>query len=131
MNLVLDSKHVCFWYSLIVWYWVMKCLCLVYACLLIVVIYFTSDRIEWHQVQRGRRSVWVPGRRRPGTSQSRQAIYTWYISDPIHLLCMLHKGLLNYMFLYCYSPCSKLFVGSSSTSQFVIILRDDPFWTPI
>jgi hypothetical protein len=27
--------------------------------------------------------------------------------NPIHLLCMFHKGLLNCMFLYSYSPCSN------------------------
>jgi hypothetical protein len=31
------------------------------------------------------------------------------------------------MFLYCYNSCSNFIVGSSSTSQIVIILRDDPF----
>jgi hypothetical protein len=38
--------------------------------------------------------------------------------NPIRLLCRLHKGLLNCMFLYCYSSCSNYIVGSSSTSQF-------------
>jgi hypothetical protein len=45
--------------------------------------------------------------------------------NPIYILCMFHKGLLNCMFLYCYSSCSNYIVGSSSTSQIVIILRDD------
>jgi hypothetical protein len=27
--------------------------------------------------------------------------------NPIHLFALFHKGLLNYMFLYCYSPCSN------------------------
>jgi hypothetical protein len=37
--------------------------------------------------------------------------------NPILLLCRLHKGLLNCMFLYCYSSCSNYIVGSSSTNQ--------------
>jgi hypothetical protein len=36
--------------------------------------------------------------------------------NPIHLLCRLHKGLFNCMFLYCYSSCSNYIIGSSSTS---------------
>jgi hypothetical protein len=36
--------------------------------------------------------------------------------NPIDLFCRLHKGLLNCMFLYCYSSCSNSIMGSSSTS---------------
>jgi hypothetical protein len=47
--------------------------------------------------------------------------------NPNHSLCRLHKGLLNCMFSYCYSSSSNYIVGSCSTSQIDIILRDDPF----
>jgi hypothetical protein len=46
--------------------------------------------------------------------------------NPIHSLCRLHKGLYYCMFSYCYASCSNYIVGSCSTSQFGIILRDDP-----
>jgi hypothetical protein len=47
--------------------------------------------------------------------------------NPIHSICRMHKGLLKCMFSYSYSSCSNYVVGSSSTSQIVIILRDDLF----
>jgi hypothetical protein len=46
--------------------------------------------------------------------------------NPIHLLCRLHKGLLNYMFLYCYSSCSNYIDWLKIHKPSVIILRDDP-----
>jgi hypothetical protein len=58
--------------------------------------------------------------------QGKPSILDAYL-NPIHLLCRLHKGLLNCMFLYCYISRSNCIDGSSSISQIVIILRDDPF----
>jgi hypothetical protein len=49
--------------------------------------------------------------------------------NPIHLLCRLHKGLLNCMFLYCYSSCSNYIVGSSSTSQLLSSFKMTPLNT--
>jgi hypothetical protein len=46
--------------------------------------------------------------------------------NPIHLLCRLHKGLLNSMFLYCYSSCSNYIDWLKLHKPSVIILRDDP-----
>jgi hypothetical protein len=67
-----------------VWVWTM------YACVLIVCYYFSGDRIE-RRVYWGRGGLRVSRGRGPGTSHSRQAIYTWCISDPIHLLCIFLK----------------------------------------
>jgi hypothetical protein len=39
-------------------------------------------------------------------NQGKPSVLDAYL-NPIHLLCRLHKGLLNYMFLYCYSSCSN------------------------
>jgi hypothetical protein len=77
-NLILDSKHVCFQYSLIRWYWVIKCLWPVYACMLIGCFYFSGDRFE-RRVCGGGRCLWISRRRRSGTSQPRQAIYLLHI----------------------------------------------------
>jgi hypothetical protein len=49
--------------------------------------------------------------------------------NPIHLLCRLHKGLLNCMLLYCYSSCSNYIVGSSSTSQLLSSFEMTPLNT--
>jgi hypothetical protein len=49
--------------------------------------------------------------------------------NPIHLLCRLHKGLLNCMFFYCYSSCSNYIVGSSSTSQLLSSFEMTPLNT--
>jgi hypothetical protein len=46
--------------------------------------------------------------------------------NPIHLLCRLHKGLLNCMFLYCYRSCSNYIDWLKLHKPSVIILRDDP-----
>jgi hypothetical protein len=73
---------------------------------------FIGHKFERQRVHRRGGSIWLSGRR-PGTSWSRQAIYTWYISYPIHLLCMFHKGLLNCMFLYCYSPGSNYLLAQA------------------
>jgi hypothetical protein len=108
----------------------MECLWLVHACIFICVLLFSGDRIEW-RVYRGGRSLWVPGRRRPGTSQPRQAIYTWYISDPIYLHCMFHKDLLNCMFLYCYSPCSNYLLAQAPQANLLSSFEMIPLWTPI
>jgi hypothetical protein len=47
--------------------------------------------------------------------------------NPIHSLCRLHKCLYYCMFSYCYASRGNYIVGSCSTSQFDIILRDDSF----
>jgi hypothetical protein len=59
-------------------------------------------------------------------TQGKPSILDAYL-NPIHLLCRLHKGLLNCMFLYCYISCNNCIDGLSSISQIVIILQDDTF----
>jgi hypothetical protein len=49
--------------------------------------------------------------------------------NPIHSICRLHKGLLNCMFLYCYSPCSNYIIGSCSTSQLISSFEMTPLNT--
>jgi hypothetical protein len=102
-NIILDSKHVCFWYSLIIRCWVMKCLWLVYACMLIVCFYFSGDRFE-RRVCGGGRGVWVPTRRRSGKSQPRQAIYLLHIWIPSRHCALLYSCSYYHalFFLYCY-----------------------------
>jgi hypothetical protein len=125
-NLILDSKHVCFWYSLIRWYWVMKCLWPVYACMLIVCFYFSGDRFE-RRVCGGGRGLWISRRRRPGTRWPRQAIYllhTWTLIFHLALFLLLFF-LLCIVFQYCYDSLYSNSWRLSSTSRLDIIHRDD------
>jgi hypothetical protein len=61
-------------------------------------------------------------------NQGKPSILDAYL-NPIHLLCRLHEGLLNCMFLYCYSSCSNYIVGSSSTSQLLSSFEMTPLNT--
>jgi hypothetical protein len=45
-------------------------------------------------------------------NQGKPSILDAYM-NPIHLLSRLHKGLLNCMFLYCYSPCSNYLLAQT------------------
>jgi hypothetical protein len=58
-------------------------------------------------------------------NQGKPSILDAYL-NPIHLLCRLHKGLLNCMFLYCYSSCSNCIDWLKLHKPSVIILQDDP-----
>jgi hypothetical protein len=58
-------------------------------------------------------------------NQGKPSILDAYL-NPIRLLCRLHKGLLNCMFLYCYSSCSNYIDWLELHKPSVIILRDDP-----
>jgi hypothetical protein len=59
--------------------WCMSWLWSMYAWMLIVCVdYFSGDRIE-RRLCGGRGGIWVPRRRRSGTSQPRQAIYLLHI----------------------------------------------------
>jgi hypothetical protein len=80
----------------------MKCLWLVYACILILCHYFSDDRIE-RGVYRGGGNLWVSRGRRPGTSQPRQAIYLMHIWILLlfYALLTLTLSLMHYI-LYCY-----------------------------
>jgi hypothetical protein len=61
-------------------------------------------------------------------NQGKPSVLDAYL-NPIHLLCRLHKGLLNCMFLYCYSSCSNCIDWLKLHKPSVIILRDDPLNT--
>jgi hypothetical protein len=61
-------------------------------------------------------------------NQGKPSILDAYL-NPIHLLCRLHKDLLNYIFLYCYSSCSNYIVGLSSTSQLLSSFEMTPLNT--
>jgi hypothetical protein len=96
------------------------------ACLLIVCYSFLSalDSNGTESIEEGKASGYQ-GEDQGQADQGKPSILDAYL-NPIHLLCRLHKGLLNCMFLYCYSTCSNYIVGLSSTSQIAVILRDDP-----
>jgi hypothetical protein len=49
--------------------------------------------------------------------------------NPIHLLCMFHKGLLNCMFLYCYSPCSNYLLAQAPQARLLSSFEMTPLNT--
>jgi hypothetical protein len=76
----------------------------------------------------GRRGLWIPGRRRPGTSQPRQAIYLMHIWILLlsYALLTLALLLMHYL-LYCYWSLDSNSWWLSSTSQLDIILWDETY----
>jgi hypothetical protein len=42
------------------------------------------------------------------------------------LLCMFHKGLLNCMFLYCYSPCSNYLLAQAPRANLLSSFKMTP-----
>jgi hypothetical protein len=121
------SKHVCFWYSMLssvlhVWVWTLYAWVLTMCCY-----HFSGDRFE-RRVCGGRRGLWIPGRRRPGTSQPRRAIYLMHIWILLLLYALLTLiPLLMHYILYCYWPLDSNSWWLSSTSQLDIILWDDTY----
>jgi hypothetical protein len=61
-------------------------------------------------------------------TQGKPSILDAYL-NPIHLLCRLHKGVLNCMLLYCYISCSNCIDGSSSTNQLLSSFEITPLIT--
>jgi hypothetical protein len=101
-------------------------MCLVYACLLIVCYFLLV--IELNDVEcteEGEVFEYQEEENQGQANQGKPSILDAYL-NPIHLLCRLHKGLLNCMFLYCYSSCSNYIDWLKLHKPSVIILQDDP-----
>jgi hypothetical protein len=103
-------------------------LCVVYVCMYAYSVFFIFPVIESNEecVEEGEVFEYQEEEDQGLANQGKPSKLDAYL-NPIHSICRLHKGLLNCMFSYCYSCCSNYIVGSCSTSQFDIILRDDPF----
>jgi hypothetical protein len=106
----------------------MKSLWLVYACIFIVCYYFSSDRIEQRVYRGGGVFEYQEEEDQGQATQGKPSKLVAYL-NPIHLFCRLHKGLLNCMFLYCYSSCSNSIMGSSSTSLLLTSFEMTPLNT--
>jgi hypothetical protein len=103
-------------------------LCVVYVCMCAYCVLFIFLAIESNEecAEEGEVFDYQEEEDQGLANQGKPSILDAYL-NPTHLLCRLHKFLLNCMFLYCYISRSNCIDGSSSTSQIFIILRDDPF----
>jgi hypothetical protein len=101
-------------------------MCLVYDCLLIACYFFPAiESKDVECTEEGEVYEYQEEEDQGQATQGKPSILDAYLK-PIHLLCRLHKGLLNCMFLYCYSSCSNYIDWLNLHKPSVIILRDDP-----
>jgi hypothetical protein len=61
-------------------------------------------------------------------NQGKPSILDAYLI-PIHSLCRLHKGLLKYMFLYCYSSCSNYLLAQAPQAKLISSFEMTPLNT--
>jgi hypothetical protein len=82
-------------------------MCLVYDCLLIACYFLPAiESNDAECTEEGEVFEYQEEEDQGQANQGKPSKLDAYL-NPIHLLCMFHKGLLNCMFLYCYSSCSN------------------------
>jgi hypothetical protein len=93
------------------------CACVVcmLVCLLFDILLPVIESNDTECTEEGELYVYQEEEDQGQVNQGNPSILDAYL-NPIHLICRLHKDLLNCMFLYCYISCSNYIVGLSSTS---------------
>jgi antibiotic biosynthesis monooxygenase (ABM) superfamily enzyme len=106
LNLFVSDTNWCGLFAVIM-------VCSVYTCLLIGCYFLPA--IESNDVEcteEGEVFEYQVEEDQGQANQGKPSILDAYL-NPIHLLCRFHKGLLNCMFLYCYSSCSNYLLAQA------------------
>jgi hypothetical protein len=121
ISLLLKTYKILFWIlnmfvSDTLWLWDVEwwnaCDLCMHACLLLLFLLPVIESNDTEYNEEGEVYQYQEEEGQGLANQGKPSILDAYL-NPIHSLCKLHKGLLNCMFLYCYSSCSNYLLAQA------------------